>query len=227
MLKETLEEIKNKIKISALKSGRSYKDIILVAVTKRVSVNKIKEIISLGINNLGESYLQEAEEKVALFPEANWHFIGHLQKNKVKKIIDLFNLIHSVDSWEILKKINQEAEKKNKKQPVLLEVNIARERSKFGFFKKEVIPLLKSGADFKNISFYGLMAYPPLCQNPNDNRPYFKEIYQLFLEINAYKFYNWEGKYLSMGTSNDFEIAVSEGSNLVRLGRILFGERNK
>lgn len=221
-----LNIIREKIKIAADKSGRKTDDIKLVAVTKNVSVSRINEVISCGIREIGENRVQEAVDKFnQIGSKVKWHFIGHLQRNKVKYIVKFVELIHSVDSFELAEKINECAEKEGKIQKVLVQVNIYKENTKFGFTSyDEIVNFLEEVIKFKNLSIEGLMVIAPFFKDKGETRPLFKEIrnisHRLKKDIAGLKM-----NYLSMGMTNDFEIAVEEGSNLIRIGSGIFGSR--
>lgn len=226
MIKENIEIVRQKIKAACENTGRNPKDVTIVAVTKRVEPAKITEAVICGINNFGESYFQEAIDKIPTVKEnVKWHFVGHLQKNKAARVVSFFDLIQSVDSFELLAKINAAAQPLNKLQEVLLQVNLAEEESKFGMGQEEVFNVLRRAEALASIRFKGLMLIPPLRICPGDNRIYFERLRLLSEKISKSKFKNWESKYLSMGMSDDYDIAVSEGANLVRIGTAIFGER--
>jgi pyridoxal phosphate enzyme (YggS family) len=222
-----LNIVREKMKIAADKSGRKTDDIKLVAVTKNVSVSRINEVISYGVREIGENRVQEAVDKFNQIgpTEVKWHFIGHLQRNKVKHIIKFVELIHSVDSFELAEKINECAEKEGKIQKVLVQANIYKENTKFGFISyNEIVNFLKKVIQFKNLSIEGLMVIAPFFRDPEETRPLFAEIrnisHRLKKDIAGLKM-----NYLSMGMTNDFEIAIKEGSNLIRIGSGIFGSR--
>lgn len=225
-VKQNIEIIRRNIKAACERSGKNPDDIIIVAVTKKVGPPKIMEAVNCGLTCLGESYFQEAKNKILEIKEnVSWHFIGHLQKNKAAAAVPLFDLIHSVDSFELLNKINAKAESINKIQNVLLQLNVAGEKEKFGMQEAEALLLLKKSGEMRNVKILGLMTIPPLQDNPDNNRVYFKKLYELGLKIDELKPVNWENKYLSMGMSDDYDIAVEEGANMLRIGTAIFGGR--
>ncbi len=227
MIYHSLEKIQEEIKEAAIKSGRNPQDITLIAVTKTRTIEEMKTVEELGHLNFGENKVQELEKKYDAFGDAiNWHLIGHLQRNKVKFIIDKVKLIHSVDSLRLAKAINKEAIKHNLIANILLQVNIAGEDTKFGLAPEEVMPLLKEIASFKNIRVKGLMAMAPYTQNPEDNREYFKQLKNLSVDINSQKIDNICIEELSMGMTNDYVIAIEEGSTMIRVGTGIFGQRD-
>lgn len=225
-IKNNIEYIKEKISTVAKKSGRNASDILLLAVTKTVTVDKIKVVMDYGLNDLGENKVQELISKYdKLADGCNWHLIGHLQTNKVKYIIDKVKMIHSVDSEKLALEINNRAEQHGKIMDILLEVNIANEQSKFGVKPEEIYGLIEKLKVLPNIKVKGLMTIAPLVNNVENNRKYFKLLYKLFVDIKDRKNDNIDMKYLSMGMTNDYEIAIEEGANIVRIGTGIFGER--
>lgn len=225
-IKNNIEYIKEKISTVAKKSGRNASDILLLAVTKTVTVDKIKVAMDYGLNDLGENKVQELISKYdKLADGCNWHLIGHLQTNKVKYIIDKVKMIHSVDSEKLALEINNRAEQHGKIMDILLEVNIANEESKFGVKPEEIYGLIEKLKVLPNIKVKGLMTIAPLVNNVENNRKYFKLLYKLFVDIKDRKNDNIDMKYLSMGMTNDYEIAIEEGANIVRIGTGIFGER--
>lgn len=198
----------------------------LVAVSKLQSNEKIKNLYEKGQRIFAENYVQEALQKQNDLHqlEIEWHFIGHLQKNKVKQIIGKFNLIHSIDSKDLLDVLHKQLLKNNQSQNILLEINLANEKTKGGFSKDELENLLPSLGGYSQIQIQGLMTMPPLFENPNDARPFFKELRLLRDQIQKIL---PSCRELSMGTSSDYKIALEEGATLVRLGTVLFGERIK
>lgn len=189
----------------------------LIAVTKTRAVEEIKEAIRAGITCIGENRVQEAEEKFPYLPKVEKHMIGNLQTNKVKLAVEIFDVIQSVDSLKLAKEIDKRCEAIGKVMPVLIEVNIGEEANKHGIRLENVKSFVKEISQFENIIIQGLMCVAPLV-NPKEARPYFKKMKQLFDSINGLK-------WLSMGMSNDYKIAIEEGSNMVRIGTAIFGER--
>lgn len=218
-------EIKNNIAIAAEKSGRKAEDIILLAATKTVETDRINYAISEGLEYIGENRVQEfLSKKDGLLP-CHRHFIGHLQTNKVKDIVPYVELIHSVDSVRLAKEISKQSVRFNKTTDILLEVNIGNEQSKSGFLREEVENAVREIAKLPNIHIKGLMAIPPICETAEDNRKYFSIMYKLFIDISTKKIDNSNMDFLSMGMSDDYEVAISEGANVVRIGSALFGKR--
>lgn len=223
---DNLKEIEQKITVAAEKSGRKRDDVLLLAVSKTVEVPRIKEAVQLGLINLGENKPQEINRKYFEIDNVKWHQIGHLQTNKVKYIIDKVCLIHSLDSLKLAEEIQKRAEAKNITMDVLIEINIAGEEAKHGVPIEDAEKLVLETAKFKNIRVKGLMTVAPFVENPEENRKYFKEMYKLFVDIRAKNYDNVNMAYLSMGMTNDYEIAIEEGANIVRIGTGLFGARN-
>lgn len=216
-----LERIKN----AAEKAGRDLSDITLLAATKTVDANTINYAIEKGITHIGENRVQELLSKYSLLKPAHSHFIGHLQTNKVKDIIDKAEMIESVDSIRLANEISKQALKNGITMDILLEVNIGGEDSKSGFAPEELEDALTETAKLPAIKVKGLMAIPPAVDLPEESRKYFRKMYKLFIDIRDKKIDNSNMAVLSMGMSNDFDIAVEEGATLVRVGTSLFGRR--
>ncbi|NIV42404.1 MAG: YggS family pyridoxal phosphate-dependent enzyme [Candidatus Dadabacteria bacterium] len=226
-IKENLEVINKRIIRAAERSRRNASDITLLAVSKQVESGRIQEAIDSGHLSFGENYVQEFVSKYDELSEhknIDWHFIGHLQKNKVKYIIDKVSLIHSVDKISLAGEINKRAEKLGIFMPILVEVNLDGEQSKSGIEPDELGSFLDELSEFDNIKLSGLMALPPFCENPQDSRKYFKTLRELRDEYKSS--YNSLNE-LSIGMSHDYEIAVEEGATIVRVGTAIFGERPK
>lgn len=224
-LEERLENIKRRIKKSAEESGRSLDDITLVAVTKTYEPEVINEAIDLGVTDIGENKVQEILRKYDDVKPVRWHLIGHLQSNKVKYIIDKVSMIHSVDSIHLMDEIERQAEKHNIVMDILIQVNISGEESKFGIKPDEIYEYLEHAGELKHVKVRGLMTILPKNDNPVNNRLHFVNIKRLYLDISEKKYDNVYMQCLSMGMSGDFEEAVREGSNMVRIGSAIFGER--
>ena len=210
---------------AAEKSNRATDDIILLAATKTVDIDTINYAISKGISYIGENKVQELLSKNDGYAPVKKHFIGHLQTNKVKDIIDKVEMIQSVDSLKLAKEISKQAVKKNVSVDILLEINIGSEESKWGFAPEDIESALREIVLLDNIRVKGLMAIPPICNEKEENRKYFKKMYKLFIDIRDKNIDNSSMEYLSMGMSDDFDVAIEEGANLVRLGTALFGKR--
>ena len=217
--------VNDRLEAALGKSGRKREDVILLAATKTVDAKTINYAISKGIDYIGENKVQELLSKNEDIVPAHRHFIGHLQTNKVKDIIDKVELIQSVDSIKVAKEISRQAEKIGKKMDVLIEINIGAEESKWGFTPDEAENAVREIAKLPAISVKGLMAIPPFCNNSEENRKYFRKMYKLFIDIRDKKIDNSSMEILSMGMSDDFDVAVEEGANLIRLGTALFGKR--
>ncbi|MCE5286903.1 MAG: YggS family pyridoxal phosphate-dependent enzyme [Pelosinus sp.] len=201
-------------------------DVKVLGVTKNHSTAVIREAIAAGITAIGENRIQEALSKYEeLGAIAEWHLIGHLQTNKVKQAVPVFDLIHSVDSERLAVEIDKAAGKINKRQNVLIQVNVAGEETKFGVKSKEVTALARFINNLENVRLAGLMTIAPFYEQPEAARPVFRELYQLFNELKAENLANVKLDYLSMGMTNDYMAAIEEGANLVRIGTGLFGTR--
>ena len=223
---ENYKYICEKISNAAVLSGRKAEDIILLAATKTVDVDVINFAISSGINYIGENKVQELLLKYNDFLPVHKHFIGHLQTNKVKDIITKVELIHSVDSLRLAKEIEKQCEKQNIIMNVLLEVNIGNEESKSGFVAESLLENVYEISEMKHIHIQGLMAIPPICEKSEENRKYFSKMHDMFLDIGSKKIDNSSMDILSMGMSDDYDVAIQEGATLVRIGTSLFGKRN-
>jgi|YelNatPaOPRAMG01_1025707.scaffolds.fasta_scaffold00657_24 pyridoxal phosphate enzyme (YggS family) len=224
-IEKNIERVKARMEEACLRSGRDISDVLLVAVSKGVSAEKVKEAASLGIKDFGENYLQEAERKIEVLSPLNlkWHFIGRMQKNKTKKIAGFFHLIHSLDSIELGLALNKYGEKTARKIECLIEVNIGRDPRKSGLLPEEEGKIF-SIIGFPYISVLGLMTITPLVP-PEEARFYFRQLRELRDRISD-KF-KVELRHLSMGMSQDFEQAIEEGATIIRVGRAIFGERRK
>jgi pyridoxal phosphate enzyme (YggS family) len=218
---KNLESVRERIAAAACRSGRKADDITLIAVTKTRSVDEIKQVIDCGVTDIGENYVQEAEVKFSTIGQAvRWHMIGHLQRNKAKHAVELFSLIHSVDSEQLARELGRRAQAIGKTVDVLVEVNISGEETKFGVKPEQVMAFLESIADIQGIHVCGLMGMAPIVNNAEETRPYFaklKELWDCLPEEHRI--------YLSMGMTQDFEVAIEEGSNMVRIGTAIFGRR--
>lgn len=226
---ENISSVFKRLSHAAMRAGRSPEDIKLIAVTKTVPVESIKDAINAGLRIFGENRVQEARDKISSLKimtsdsKLEWHLVGHLQKNKAKYAVDLFDYIQSVDSIELAEIINKEAEKTGKIQKIMLQVKLADEPSKHGILKNNFLEILHKISDMKCLNIQGLMTIPPFFNNPEMSRPYFKELRELKDKANNMGFSLPE---LSMGMTNDFEVAVEEGATMVRIGTAIFGERD-
>lgn len=219
------EGVLKRLKGAAEKSGRDISEITLLAATKTVDADTINYAIEKGITHIGENRVQELLSKHGLLKPAHSHFIGHLQTNKVKDIIDKVEMIESVDSIKLANEISKQAQKRGIVMDVLLEINIGGEESKSGFAPEEAEKAVGEVAKLDGIRVKGLMTIPPAIDLPEESRKYFRDMYKLFIDIRGKNIDNSSMSVLSMGMSNDFDIAVEEGANLVRVGTSLFGRR--
>jgi len=201
-------------------------DITIVAAVKGRAVEEVQEAIESGIKYIGENYLQEAEKKYPLIGKVvRWHFIGHIQKRKSKKIIELFDMIETLDSIEVAKEINREASKIDKIMPVLIEVNSGREPQKSGLIPENVESFIEQISHFKNIKVQGIMTMGPFFEDAEKLRPCFIETRKLFEDIKKKNIQNAEMEFLSMGMSSSYKVAIEEGANIIRIGTLIFGPR--
>lgn len=226
-LKNRLINVMNRIRMAAEKCGRNPESVRLVTVSKTIPANRVKEAIEAGVTILGENYVQEAREKfnaLATYP-VSWHFIGHLQSNKAKYAVRLFDLIHSVDSVKLARELDKYAGKIDKIQNILIQVNISKESSKSGTNIESTFNLVKDINAMQNLSIKGLMTMPPYFNNPEKVRPYFSALRALRDQIRPKMPPGVAVDELSMGMTGDFETAVEEGATLVRIGTAIFGER--
>lgn len=224
-LSENIEYVKERIERAAEKSGRDPKEILLVAVSKTQGAEKIIKAKDLGLEVFGENKVQEILAKYDEVKNVRWHMIGHLQRNKVKYIINKVEMIHSLDSIELAQEINKRAQMIGKIMPVLIQINIGREDSKSGIYEEELKGFIEKLIDFRNILISGIMTIPPKTDNELEARMYFKRMRIIFENLKEYKYDNFDIKYLSMGMTSDFELAIEEGANIVRVGTGIFGER--
>lgn len=227
MLKDQLNEVEERIQAACARAGRSREEVTLIAVSKTKPKEVLKEAYDLGIRVFGENKVQELTEKYDALPDdILWHMIGHLQTNKVKYIVDKVELIHSVDSVRLAQAIEKEAAKKDRIVDILVEVNAAEEESKFGLKVYEVIPFIREIADYPHIHVCGLMTIAPFVKNPEENRPIFQNLHKLSVDIERKNIDNVNVNILSMGMTNDYEVAIEEGSTMVRVGTGIFGARD-
>jgi len=222
-----LQNVKNRIQTVARECGRDPETVRLVAVSKTVPTNRVRQAIEAGATILGENYVQEARTKfndLATYP-VSWHFIGHLQSNKAKYAVRLFDLIHSVDTLKLARELDKQSHKINKIQEVLIQVNISEEASKSGVNIKDTCNLLKDISLLENLSVKGLMTMPPYFNAPEKVRPYFAALRGLRDRLEQQGLLNMSLSELSMGMTGDFEVAIQEGATLVRIGTAIFGKR--
>ena len=222
-----IETIRRRIRAAAEDCGRHEADIRLVAVSKTVPAERVRAVVNDGVRILGENYIQEAREKIEALAdlELTWHFIGHLQRNKAKYAVRLFDLIHSVDSIRLALEIDKQAAKAGKQQAILIQVNTGKEVSKSGVYEEDALALAREAAAMEHLRVKGLMTLPPYFYAPEKVRPYFRALRDLRDRIREADFPGIEMTELSMGMTGDFETAIEEGATMVRIGTALFGER--
>ena len=222
MIADNLKDVTLRISRCCEKSGRPISSVKLICVTKEADVGQMEEAIGLGVMDIGENRVQDAVSKYrSIGDKVKWHLIGHLQTNKVRDAVKIFSLIHSVDSLRLASEISKEAKKINKTQDILIQVNVASEESKFGISLKDTADFFKDVSLYPNINISGLMTIAPEVDDPEKARPYFRQLRELRDELTRFKHLTFNFQ-LSMGMSNDFEIAVEEGATMVRVGRAIF-----
>jgi len=223
---ENVARVRARMEAASKRAGRDLGKVRLVAVSKTVDVERIRQALEAGVDSLGENYIQEAQKKIeALKHRVSWHFIGHLQSNKAKMAARFFDWVHSVDSLKLAEDLSRAGSLQNRILPVLLQVNLGQEETKFGAQEEEVFQLLERMAPLPGISVRGLMAMPPFSENPEDSRPYFRALRVLAEKVSRRQITGILMEELSMGMSNDFEVAIEEGATLVRVGTAVFGSR--
>lgn len=226
MLKENLKYVEKRIQAACDRAGRPRDEVTLIAVSKTKPVEMIREIASLGIVDFGENKVQEIIEKNEIIKDPlNWHMIGHLQRNKIKYIVDKTCLIHSVDSIKLAMAIDEEAKKKNVVISILIEVNVAKENTKYGIYPEEILELVYNISYLSNIRLKGLMTIAPFVENPENNRVHFSNLRNLCVDIKSKNIDNVTMNILSMGMTGDYEVAIEEGATMVRVGTGIFGQR--
>ena len=225
---ENVALVKENIARAARAAGRDPGEILLVAATKMNDADRVREAIAAGVDICGENRVQEMlqKQREGAYEGAPLHFIGHLQKNKVRQVVGLADLIHSVDSLELLAAIDAEARKRGLRQDVLFEVNIGAEASKSGLKPEELPQALEAASNFGSVRVRGLMAIPPACLKPEENRPFFLRMQKLFIDNGGKKYDNVSMDFLSMGMSGDYTEAIACGANLIRVGSSIFGPRH-
>ena len=226
-MKERIQRLQERISQAAHACNRPASDVRLVAVSKTMPAEIVKEAIEIGMTDFGENYIQEAREKIttlSTYP-VTWHYIGHLQSNKAKYAVRMFDLIHSVDSLKLARELDKCARKNGKVQEILLQVNVAREDSKSGVYVEDTLQLLKDVAQLENVAVKGLMTMPPYFNAPDRVRPFFRALRQLRDRIINENIPTVSMEELSMGMTGDFEAAIEEGATMVRIGTAIFGER--
>lgn len=223
---ENIVHVEERILNACNRVGRKREEVTLIAVSKTKPIETLFHVYEKGIREFGENKVQELVEKYKDMPEdLNWHMIGHLQRNKVKAVIDKACLIHSVDSYRLAKQIDSEASKIDRDISVLIEVNIAEEESKFGIKASELDELVGLMSQLKHIKVKGLMTIAPFVENPEENRIHFRNLKQLSVDIKSKNIDNVSMNILSMGMTNDYEVAIEEGATHIRIGTGIFGER--
>lgn len=226
MIKENLDQVRENIKMACEAAGRKNSDVTLIAVSKTKPVSMLMEAYECGCREFGENKVQELVDKYEVMPkDIKWHMIGHLQRNKVKYIVDKASLIHSVDSLKLAQEISKEAIKKDVQVSILIEVNVAGEDTKFGVKPEDTEKLVREIALLPGIHIEGLMTIAPYVDDPEDNRQYFEQLKQLSVDINRKNIDNVNMNVLSMGMTGDYIVAVEEGASLVRVGTGIFGTR--
>ncbi|MGE0128586.1 MAG: YggS family pyridoxal phosphate-dependent enzyme [Blastocatellales bacterium] len=230
-MKARLEEINRRIAAACGRAGRQVSEVTLVAVSKTVPVERIREAIEVGVRTLGENRIQEAAAKIpelsAISADHNvqWHLIGHLQSNKARRAVELFDAVHSVESFKLAERLDSIAGETGKRLPVFIEVNLGGEESKAGVAPDEVLPFCEQISKFANLELKGLMAVPPFFDDPEDARPFFQRLRRMRDHAKQAGVVSEQFNDLSMGMSNDFEVAIEEGATFIRVGTALFGAR--
>ena len=226
-LKSNYQNVQNEIKSACERSKRTFEDVVLIAVSKTKPVEMLQEIYDCGCKDFGENKVQELIEKYEVLPkDIRWHMIGHLQTNKVKYIVDKVYMIHSVDSVKLAKEISKEACKKNVTVKILLEVNVAEEETKFGITTQETLSFYQEVSRLPGLEVCGLMTIAPYVENSEENRQYFVNLRYLNIDITTQNKDNKYRKFLSMGMTGDYQVAIEEGATHVRVGTGIFGTRN-
>lgn len=226
MIRENIEFVKKEIGEACKRAGRTCDQVHLIAVSKTKPVRMLEEAYNAGVRDFGENRVQELMEKMPVLPEdIRWHMIGHLQRNKVKYIVDKVFLIHSVDSLRLAQEIEKEAAKKGVSVNILVEVNVAEEESKFGTTASETVSLVEEIAKLPHIRIKGLMTIAPYVEDSEENRRYFAKLKQIYVDIIHKNIDNVFMEELSMGMTGDYEVAITEGATYIRVGTGIFGER--
>lgn len=227
LIQHNVAVVQERIAAAAARSGRQPEDICLVAVTKTIAPEKIQEAVVAGIDHIGENRVQEAMTKVeSISPEVTWHLVGHLQRNKAKTAIQIFDIIHSLDSIRLARTLQRRAEVLDKTIDCLLQVNVSGEKTKYGILPEQLTPLLKELSSLQCLHVRGLMTIAPYVDNPEEVRPVFRRLRELARDADKLKLPGISMEELSMGMSGDFEVAIEEGATMVRVGSAIFGSRN-
>jgi len=223
---ENLKKIEGRIEEAAIRAGRDPRAVSLLAVTKTVDPVRIEEAIDAGVRFLGENRVQEAKEKIAAIGrKVAWHLIGHLQSNKARWAVSLFDMVHSVDSSRIAEALDHEAKKQGKQLPVLIQVNVGADAHKFGIDTERAVMLVRQVAAMEHLSVEGLMTIPPYFEDSERTRPLYRRLREMSAEVASLQIPGAVMAHLSMGMSHDYEVAVEEGATWVRIGSAIFGER--
>lgn len=226
MISDNIAEVKDRVAAACLRAGRDPKEVTLIAVSKTKPVEALREAYQAGIREFGENKVQEIQEKSPLMPkETRFHMIGHLQRNKVRQVIDKAVLIHSVDSVRLAEQIEAEAARQDLDVDILLEINVAGEDSKYGFSLAEAEAALRKISHFKRVHIQGLMTIAPFVENPGENRDIFKKLSKFYVDMSHKNIDNVNMSVLSMGMTGDYEVAVEEGATMIRVGTGIFGIR--
>jgi pyridoxal phosphate enzyme (YggS family) len=226
LIKEQIDMIRQRIAAAARTSGRPASEVRLMAVTKSVDDRRIMQAIDVGVDMIGENYVQEARRKIELMGKSvAWHLIGHLQTNKAKYAVRLFDMIHSLDRIELARELDRRSRMSGVVTKVLIEINISGEETKRGVAHQDALPLIREVSALENLSVKGLMTMPPWFEDPEEARPFFVTLRELKEKVATENFPRVEMRELSMGMSQDYEVAVEEGATIVRIGRSIFGER--
>lgn len=227
MIEENLKQVEENILAACKRAGRERSEVTLIAVGKTKPIDMLNEAFQCGCREFGENKVQEMTEKQEMMSdEIHWHMIGHLQRNKVKYLAPYVSLIHSVDTYRLAEEISIHAQKNHRVIPVLIEINIAQEESKFGIAAEDTIELIRQIAELKGVKVKGLMTIAPYVKDPEENRQYFRQIKQLSVDIDSKNIDNVDMTILSMGMTGDYTVAIEEGATMVRVGTGIFGERN-
>ncbi len=225
-ISENIAHVRERIEAAARRAGRNPEEVRLVGVSKTVEAGRVREAVEAGIRILGENYVQEAQKKIeAIGHDVFWHFIGHLQTNKAKAAVQLFDLIHSVDCLSLAKELDKLCQQRGKVLPILLQVGLSGEKTKFGAKENEIFQMAEKISRMPGILVKGLMTMPPYFQDPEASRPYFVELRKLKESLAQKQIPRIFMDELSMGMSNDFEVAIEEGATMVRMGTAIFGPR--
>lgn len=223
-LPDSIEQVRNRIESACLRSKRRKEDILLIAVTKTIPVERIQQALSEGLTHFGENYIQEAQQKITSIQQGTWHFIGHLQKNKAKYAVKLFSMIETVDNAALAQELNRQALQTGKTMEILIQVNEAGESTKSGLSPEQVPSLLKESPAWPALRIRGFMTMPPYDPDPEISRPWFRSLYH-WRDKWRQEFSEMDLTHLSMGMSHDFEVAIEEGATIIRVGTALFGAR--